>query len=177
MERRPDDQGHGRDHKHGHEHDAIMWVNPLDLLPGDASVTTTFEAVSSGVGGGLAGLVVYSSTPGENAQSGGNKVVWMGIEVPPGWHITGVRVCYELSNTRSYISQIRLDQLQDPPSSAIVLLDDGTDLTNAGPVCIDSQPADIDAAAGAVFLSFRINFGDVGDQIVIRGVGLHLTAA
>jgi hypothetical protein len=175
MEGRPNDQGRG--HGHGHERDAVMWVNPLDLLPGDASVSTTVDAVNSGVGGGLAGLVVHSSTTGENAQSGGNKVVWMGLEIPPGWHIRGVRVCYELSNSRSFISQIRLDQLQDPPSSAIVLLDDGTDLTNAGPVCVDSQAADIDPATGAVFLSFRVNFGDVGDLIVIRGVGLHLMAA
>ena len=170
MGRGPDDKGQGRDKKR----DVVMWVNPLDLLPGDASVTTTFDAVSSGVGGGLAALVVHSSTSGENGSSGGNKVVWMGLEVPPGWRITGVRVCYELTNKRSFISQIRLDQLQDPPKTAIVLLDDGTDLTNAGPVCVDSKAADIDPAAGAVFLSFRVNFGNVADLIAIRGVGLHL---
>ena len=175
MARRPDAQGHG--HGHDHARGTVMWVNPLDLLPGDASVTTTFDAVSSGVGGGLAGLVVHSSTTGEDAQSGGNKVVWMGLEIPPGWHITGVRVCYELSHRRSYISQIRLDQLQDPPATAIVLLDDGTNLTDAGPICVDSQSTDIDPAAGAVFLSFRVKFGDVADLIVIRGVGLHLAAA
>lgn len=155
----------------------VLWVNPLDLLPGDPSVTTTFNAVSSGIGSGLAGLVVHSSTTGEVAQSGGNKVVWMGLEVPPGFHITGVRVCYENSGRRSFISQIRLDQLQDPPATAVVLLDDPTDLVNPGPVCHDSQAATIDPAKGAVFLSFRVNFGDIGDSIVIRGVGLHLVAA
>ena len=31
-----------------------MWINHLELLAGDASVTTTHDAVSSGVGGGLA---------------------------------------------------------------------------------------------------------------------------
>jgi hypothetical protein len=155
----------------------VMWVNPLDLLAGDLSVTTTFDAVSSGVGGGLAGLVVHSSTTGEIAQGGGNKVVWMGLEVPPGWHITGVRVCYELSNKGSFISQIRLTQLQNPPSTATVLLDDATDLTNPGPVCHDSQATNIDPAKGAVFISFRVKFRDVADRIVIRGVGLRLTAA
>jgi hypothetical protein len=155
----------------------VMWVNPLDLLPGDPSVTTTFNAVSSGVGGGLAGLVVHSSTIGENAQNGGNKVVWMGLEIPPGWHITGVRVCYELSSKRSFISQIRLDQLQNPPATAIVLLDDPTDRTNPGPVCVDSQATNIDPAKGAVFISFRVKFGNVADRIAIRGVGLHLVAA
>jgi hypothetical protein len=179
MDMRAEDRGHG--HGHDHKHDdggsAVMWINPLDLLPGDASVTTTNDAVSSGVGGGLAGLVVHSSTTGENAQSGGNKVVWMGIQVPPGWHVTGVRTCYELTSKASFISQVRLDQLQDPPATAIVLLDDATDQTNPGPVCVDSQASDIDPATGAVFLSYRVNFGNVADRIVIRGVGLRLASA
>src|SRR5688572_2544615 len=92
----------------------IMWINHFDLLPGDPSVTTSFDAVSSGVGGGLTGLVIQSSTTGENAQGGGNKVVHMGLEVPPKYLIKGVRVCYELSDIRSFISQIRLAQVQTP---------------------------------------------------------------
>jgi hypothetical protein len=179
MAMRPNDRGkgHGHDHKHGDEGAALIWINPLDLLAGDASVTTTYDAVSSGVGGGLAGLVVHSSTPGENGQSGGNKVVWMGIQVPPGWHVTGVRTCYELTSPETYISQVRLAQLQDPPATALVMLDDATNLTNPGPVCTDSEATDIDPALGAVFLSYRVNFGNVADRIVIRGVGLRLGAA
>jgi hypothetical protein len=169
--------GHGHDHKHPDDTAVVMWINPLDLLPGDASVTTSFDAVSSGVGGGLAGLVVHSSTTGENGSSGGNKVVWMGIQVPPGWHLTGVRTCYELSGKGSYISQVRLAQLQNPPATALVLLDDGTDLTDPGPICVDSQATDVDPAAGAVSLSYRVNFGDIADRIVIRGVGLRLSPA
>ena len=152
MERGPADES--REKEPGRRRKAVLWINPLDLLPGDSSVTTTFDAVSSAVGSGLAGLVVHSSTTGENASSGGNKVVWMGIQVPPGWRVRGVRVCYELSSRVSFISQIRLAQLQDPPSSAVVMLDDGTDLTNPGPVCVDSQGTDIDPEAGALFLSF-----------------------
>jgi hypothetical protein len=155
----------------------VLWVNPLDLVAGDSSVTTTSDAVSSGVGGGLAGLVVHSSTTGENAQGGGNKVVWMGLQIPPGWRVIGVRVCYELSSARSFISQIRLDQLQDPPATAVVLLDDPTDLVAKGPVCVDSQATDIDPRAGAIFISFRVKFGNVADAIVIRGVGIRLKAA
>ena len=36
----------------------IMWVNHFSLLPGDQSVKTSFNAVNSGVGGGLTGLVI-----------------------------------------------------------------------------------------------------------------------
>src|SRR5437867_9545778 len=93
----------------------IMWINHLDLLPGDPSVQTSFNAVNSGVGGGLSGLIIGSSTLGDEADGGGNKVVETALEVPPGFKIIGVRVCYENSNPRSFISQTRLAQVQNPP--------------------------------------------------------------
>ena len=154
-----------------------MWINHLGFLPGDPSVITSFNAVNSGVGGGLSGLIIQSTTTGENAQGGGNKAVETGLQVPPGFLIKGVRVCYELSDSRSFISQIRLAQLQDPPSSAVVLLDDGTDQTNPGPICVNSQTTTIDPSKGEVRLSFRVNFGNTADKIVVRAVGLHLTKA
>jgi hypothetical protein len=157
--------------------EVIMWVNHFDLLPGDPSVTTSYNAVSSGVGGGLTGLVIQSGTTGENAQGGGNKVVHMGLDVPPGYIIKGVRVCYELSNKRSFISQIRLAQVQTPPKSALVKLDDGTDQTNPGPVCVDSAVTTVDPNQGAVLLSLRVNFSNIADKIVVRAVGLRLNPA
>src|SRR4030095_548943 len=45
----------------------VMWVNLFDLLPGDPSVTTSFNAVISGVGSVLTGLVIQSSTTGDTA--------------------------------------------------------------------------------------------------------------
>ena len=152
----------------------VMWINYLDLLPGDPSVTTSFNVVSSGVGSGLSGLVIQSSTTGAIAQGGGGKGLETGLEIPPGFLIKGVRVCYELSNARSFISQIRLSQLQNPPSTALVLLDDPTDLIAPGPVCVNSKSTTVDPSAGAVRLNFFVNFGNTGDKIVIRGVGLSL---
>lgn len=154
----------------------IMWVNHFNLLPGDPSVKTSFNAVNSGVGGGLTALVIESTTTGENAQGGGNKVVHMGLQVPPGYSIRGVRVCYELSNKRSFISQIRLAQVQTPPQTATVLLDDGTDQTNPGPICVDSAATTVDPSAGEVLLSLRVNFGNTSDKIGVRALGLHLSA-
>lgn len=155
----------------------VMWVNHLDFLAGDPSVTVSFNAISSGVGGGLSGLIIQSTTTGDTAPSGGNKVVEMGLDVPPGFNIKGVRVCYELSNRRSFITQIRLAQVQDPPGTAIVLLDDGTNQTNPGPVCVDSAATSVDPSLGSVLLSLRVNFGNTSDRIVVRAVGLHLKAA
>jgi hypothetical protein len=161
----------------------VMWINHLDFLAGDTDVVTSFNATSSGVGGGLSGLIIQSTTAGENSVSGGNKVVELGLEVPPGWLLRGVRVCYELSDARSFISQIRLAQVQDPPAIALVFLDDGMDLIDPGPVCVDSAQltgSEIDPSVGSVLLSLRVNFDAAGilgagsDRIVLRGVGLHL---
>lgn len=157
----------------------VYWLNHLDLLPGDPSVKTSFNAVSSGVGGGLAGLVITSTTTGEVTSGGGNKVVWMGVESPLNQRIAGVRVCYEYStgkkSSSTYVSQIRLAQVQTPPTTAQVLLDDGTDQTDPGPICVNSKPAvDIDPSQGPLLLSLRVNFANTADKIVIRGLGLIL---
>lgn len=152
----------------------VMWINHLDLLPGDPSVITSFNAVSSGVGGGLSGLIIQSTTTGEDAIGGGNKVVEKGLQVPPGYLIEGVRICYELTSSASFISQIRLAQLQDPPSTALVLLDDPTDQTAVGPICVNSQPTSVDPGKGEVRLNLRVNFGSTSDKIVLRGLALHL---
>lgn len=157
----------------------VYWLNHLDLLAGDASVATSHNAVSSGVGGGLAGLVITSTTTGETTAGGGNKVVWMAVEAPLGRRLAGVRVCYEYSTGKNpsptYLSQIRLAQVQDPPKTALVLLDDPTDHTHPGPISVNSKPPmDIDPAKGPLLLSLRVNFADTRDKIVIRGVGLLL---
>ena len=155
----------------------IQWIDHFAFLAGDASVTTTHDAVSSNVGGGLTALVVTSNTTGEDATGGGNKFIHRALEVPPGYAVTGVRVCYELTNPRSFISQIRLVQIQDPPSSGIVRLDDATDQTAPGPACVNSTPAvAVDPSKGSVLLSLRVNFGDTSDKIAIRAVGLLLAA-
>jgi hypothetical protein len=151
----------------------LMWINHLALLAGDPSVTTSHNAVNSGVGGGLAALVVRSSTTGENAQGGGNKVVWRALEVPPQYSIVGLRICYELSG-RSHISQVRLAQVQDPPASASVLLDDPTNHTAPGPICVDIKSPTIDPAKGALLFSVRVNFRRTADLIAIRAVALRL---
>ena len=159
--------------------DELLWIDHLGMLAGDPSVSVACNAINSGGGGGLSGLIVESSTLGEDAEGGGNKVVETAVQVPPGYLVDGVRVCYEYSSAASFISQVRLAQVQDPPDTASVLLDDGTDLLDPGPVCVDSAAPfaeTIDPAPGALLLSLRVNFGDTADRIVVRGVALHLTA-
>jgi hypothetical protein len=152
----------------------VMWVNHLSLLPGDETVSTFYNAITSGIGDGLSGLVIGSTTPGETSPGGGNKVVETALQVHPETVIIGVRICYELSNSTSFISQIRLSQVQDPPRTALVILDDPTDLNNPGPTCVNSQETSVNATQGPILLSLRLNFGSTSDLIVIRGLGLLL---
>jgi len=159
---------------HHHHNATIMWINHLDFLPGDGTVGVASFPGPTAVIHGLSGLVIRSAFLGDVGEGGVNKEVLKGLEVPPGFAITGVRLCYELSNPRTFITQVRLAQVQDPPATALVLLDDATDLTNPGPVCVDSASTFVDPAAGAVRLSLRINTGDTTDEIVLRAVGLHL---
>lgn len=157
--------------------ETTMWINYLDQLPGDPSVQESFNAVSSGVGAGLSGLIVTSTTTGDVASPGGDKVVAMVLSVPPGLSITAVTVCYEVQNMTAWpttIDQIRIAQLQDPPTRTLVLLDDATAQPSPGPVCTESLQSEtpIDPSAGSLELSLRLNFASASDRIVIRGLGL-----
>lgn len=156
-------------------HDQVMWIDHLGLLPGDSTVNVSYDAVNSGVGTGLSGLVIRSTTTGDIASSGGNKVVWTALEIPPGFKVRGVRVCYQNSSPNSYIDQVRLAQVQNPPATALVLLDDATHLTSTAPVCVDSQKTSpIDPHIGPILLDLRVNFGNTAERIVVRGLALHL---
>jgi hypothetical protein len=157
---------------------ATLWINHLGFLSGDTTVlTTTYRSSNSGVGSGLGGLVVQSSTVGAVDSFGGDKFISTGLEVPPNFSIAGVRVCYEWSaGATSHITQIRLAQLQSPPSTALVKLDDATIQPSIAPVCVDSTTltTPIDPSLGAVTLDLRINTGNIADKVVLRGVALHL---
>ena len=152
----------------------VQWVDHFDLLSGDPqAVTTSSTSTNSGVGTGLTGLVVTSPVTGDTDSFGGNKVVHMALELQPGTRIRGVRLCYELSGS-SYIEQIRLAQIQNPPATALVLLDDATPQLDPGPVCVNSTilSKPIQSQKGSVLLSFRFNTVVTSDKIVIRAVGL-----
>jgi hypothetical protein len=155
---------------------SLMWISHLDLLGGDSSVQTSFNSVNSEVGHGLSGLIIQSNTTGNGTSQGADKVVQKALEVPPGHMIKGIRLCYELSNDRTFINQIKILQVQNPPDRAVPILTDSSILNNKGPICINSQQSSlpIDPANGPLLLSLRINSGDSSDRIVIRGLGLLL---
>ncbi|MGA3130693.1 MAG: hypothetical protein ABSD59_07825 [Terracidiphilus sp.] len=126
-------------------------------------------------GGGLTGLVIEPTTTSDEAQGGGDKVVQKALDIPPGYQIIGVRVGCENSKVRSYITQVRLAEVQNPPGTALVLLDDPTHLNAAAPTYANSAATSVDPANGPLLLDLRVNFGNTADRIVVRGLGLLLS--
>lgn len=142
-----------------------QWINHLGFLPGDSNVVAEFNTVS--VRGG--GLEI-------TAAAQGNYFVQQGLQVPPGYLVNGVRVCYEQTG-RSHIDQVAILQLEDPPVGVEALLNDETTFNNSdpGPVCVNTAPqrVSIDPSLGALSLRLGMVFGDdTDDSIVILGVGL-----
>jgi hypothetical protein len=162
--------------------DTTQWINHFDLLSGDPSdLTLTTNSTSSGIGSGLTGVVIRSSSVGDVfPRVGGNKVVQMALNLPPqapGIAIRGVRICYESTSVLTYVTQTRIAQVLNPPSSASVLMDNATDLTTVGANCTTVPVAAAVGVAvgnGPLLLSLRINFSSITDAIVIRGLGIVL---
>jgi hypothetical protein len=160
--------------------DTVDWINHFDLLSGNPSnLTLTTNSTSSGIGGGLTGVVVKSRTVGDVFPDGGNKVVHMALNLPPqpaGIAIRGVRICYESTSIATYVTQTRIAEVQNPPSIAAVKMDDVTDLNLPGANCVTvSGPgSNIAVGNGPLLLSLRFNFGSINDAIVIRGLGIIL---
>ncbi len=154
----------------GFENDTIQWINHLDFRPGHPVVQTSFNAVNPGT------LVVRSTTLGDIVPGGGNKVIEMSLQVPPRHLLKGVRICYRTTNRRTYITQTRLAQLQNPPASWLVRLDDPTNHNSLAPVCENSLevPTAINPVAGSIRFPLRFYFGSVSDSVVIYAVGLWL---
>jgi len=145
----------------------IMWINHLDLAFNNGTIP-----LFSAFGGGFPnGLLI---------QMLGDTTAETGLEVPPGFLIAGVRVCYgPHPNTdlpEGIINSIRLVQLNDPPNSASVLMNDQT-VQPPGPICVDSIPTSVDPRRGAVRLDLGMQLpvdGRGQPHLVIYALGLHL---
>jgi hypothetical protein len=149
----------------------VQWVNYLDLHPSDATTIVTPD-IDDGITGG--GLAITSTNTGDVDGENNNKTVFMALELPKQARVTGVRVCYKLSNPNSFIEQTRLTQLNNPPANFTVRLDDKTAMNSAAPKCDRTAvlKVPIKAENGALVLSLRTNFASMSDEIVIRGLGL-----
>jgi len=147
----------------------LMWINPLELTLGFSSTST---AVLDLVGSGTQQGLVVSST-GLTAD-----VLQTGLQVPLGFAITGVRVCYASGATGSFVNAAQLVEFTVPPTlpGATPLNDVLSSPGNATITCVDTTSAvSVDPSAGGpVYLSLGLTF-TANEALVIRGVGLHLS--
>ena len=147
----------------------VMWINPLALqvVPGGtAGTVASFQAVGPAAGG----LVL-------TATGAGSDTVQAGVQVPLGFVVTGVTVCYVPGAALSFVSGAQLFQFALPPTAAAQPLNDALGApATAAAVCVDSATAvSVDPSAGGpVYLSLPLSF-NAGEAVIIRGVGLQLS--
>jgi hypothetical protein len=95
--------------------------------------------------------------------------VLLGLTVPS-VVIKGVHVCYAIqTESETYISQVRLTQMTTP-DKALVVHDDGTNLTSTSPTCYTSE-AEV-KVEGTITLALKMVFGSESDVILIGGIAL-----
>lgn len=156
--------------------ETVMWLNPLDLKGNDPSTLTAHDATQTSARFGLSGLLVKSTITGNQCLTGEGKSVDMGVSVPPGYVVEGVRIAYESSSPKTKIEQIRISQLNDPPTTATVRMDETPPAYTGGPttVTVKASFGKIDPKNGALELNLFTTFANTDDSIIIRGVGLIL---
>ncbi len=147
----------------------LLWINHLGLMADPADLVTASQATAPLAG--ASGLLIQTTALVPIADKG----LEMGLQVPPGYKIAKVNVCYQSSAIGTFISSINLSQLT-APGIATPVLTDPTDQTSTIAVCVDSTPAAtaVDPLNGPVRLNIGVTFGNIIDQIVIRAIGLYL---
>lgn len=142
-----------------------IWLSPTNYVTGDPSLSISYP------------YVTHPSTVVTSAATGDLKWVFMSLDLPQGATIQQMIVCYQVSNSRSSILQVRLSQMSTP-DRALVIHDDATNLQSTSPVCYTSQVGGITVNSGAaVTLELRLNFQDTADHIFLGAVGVVVSDA
>ncbi len=134
-----------------------IWTSPLGAIVGDSRM-----AVAPGIP--LSSIRVTSTTAGDL------QWVCFGLTVPEEAQIVGVRLCYELADSRSFISQTRITLLTTPDFD-LAVYDDPTDHTDPGPTCYYSTAAPV-FVEGTCTLELRLNFASPDHWIDIGAIGI-----
>jgi len=148
----------------------LLWINHLGFLAD--TVNRLSASFAANPLGGISGLVVRAVHPVAD------QVIATGLQVPPGYTVTKVRLCYQLSSAANFITHIKVEQLT-MASAGVDVLTDLADQNNMSPVCVDSAPAaqPINPVNGPLRLNVGVSFNDPDELIVIRAVGLYLEPA
>jgi hypothetical protein len=139
-----------------------IWLSPTNYVTGDPTLRVSYPFASH------PSTIVTCTTPGDF------KWVSMGLRLPPNVQIEQVIICYEVSNSCSFISQTRLAEMTTP-DHANVVHDDPTHLTSTRPTSYNSAISGL-IPTGAVTLELRLNFQHTNDEILLGAVGVILRA-
>lgn len=111
-------------------------------------------------------------TAGGEVKENDFQWVQLGLTVASGTNVKAVTVCYQvLGGQSSYISQVRLTQMTTP-NTAVVMHDDGTNLTSTTAVCYKSTVNGF-TVNGTITLGLKIVIGRSSERIVIGGIALE----
>jgi hypothetical protein len=147
------------------EYSGIWWYSPLAAVAVGPAGPPSMLAVSPHSSPSTALKVTATSPVKENDF----QWVLLGLTVPS-VVIKGVKVCYAITTeSETYISQVRLTQMTTP-DSALVVHDDGTNLTSTSPTCYTSSTKV--EVKGTITLALKMVFGSTSDVILIGGIAL-----
>jgi prefoldin subunit 5 len=144
----------------------LLWIPHADARPREAHNLVTSFGMPIGT---TTGFVIRPTITGTD------RILEQGVQVPPGFGIRKIALCYQSSNAVSFISHIKLTQMIGPDSYTEVLSDDNNKMSTA-PTCVDSTPAlnIVDPRQGPVRLNLGVTFTSVAHLIMIRAIGLYL---
>jgi hypothetical protein len=144
----------------------LVWISHLDARPREAHGLVTSNGTPIGT---TSGFVIRPVALGVD------RVLEQGLQVPPGFAIKKIALCYQASSAASYITHLKLTQMATPDAYSDVL-NDPVDMASTLGVCVDSMdaPLAIDPARGPVRLNIGVTFTDLTHMIMIRAIGLYL---
>lgn len=140
-----------------------LWFSPTDVVTGENALTVSHPSVKHPA------VEITAKLPGDL------NWIYLALEVAPYHEINAIRVCYQLSNTGTFISQVRLVEMQTP-DVAIVRHDDihVKDQLTIDPTCYRSEFGKAYRSDGAINLALRLNFGNVADKIILGAIGVEV---
>ena len=142
-----------------------MSLGNAGFVSGDSSLRLTMPYV------GQPSLSIQTDSPGDLKWISENVPMTLNEQFKATKMIDKVMICYKSPDAGSYISQIRLAQFSGP-SQAVVIHDDGTDLTSPTDTCYVSKLPNY-KATGGVELSLRLNLAAPFHKIWIGSTMVH----
>jgi hypothetical protein len=144
--------------------DRTVWISPLNFVVSEGA--QDWEALSISRGFADNAIRVKSK------RSGDLRWILLPLPIPTDLKIKKLSVCYQLSNSRSLISQIKLTEQKEPPSTTVIH-DDSTELTSTTSTCYESNVGGWQPQK-AITLGLGLKFGNASDHIDIGAIGVIL---